>query len=860
MTDDPNDELEALIDQRAQIDRQLLEKHSREMAILFSDIVGSTGIYEKQGDVAGLAMVRRHNAILFPVIERHGGRVVKTIGDAILAVFEDLAQGVRCAAAMQASLAAARVPGEGTPIHIRVGVHAGRVMLDRGDVFGDAVNTAARIVGQAKADEVLLSAELVERVADEVGLSAEQRAPVALKGKAQPMPLRALRWREEPAPLAAPPELVVLELARGPDGLKVAIVDGPADEGPLRSYAELPIRAEALDALAGRFAAFLGGESPAYVEGLGQLGRELFDAALSERARTALRATPRRYLRLQLDDGLAHLPWELLHDGSDFLSLHLSVGRVVSARGDAPVRSERAGGGHALVVSDPLGDLPAAREEGATIERLLRDGWRGEVRHLRGPVDRKTLLAGLAGCGLLHFAGHVIRASPQGAGGLELADGPLSAEEMRRAIGAAAPELVFANGCHAGGVRGFTDLARRTSDLAAGLLLQGVRHFVGPMGEIPDADALAFALRFYEGALSGRPLGDAVRGARRALIDAGGKRLSFGRYLFYGDPRDRLETVRSTRAAAVTRSSAPKPGERDSGKATPAQTDHAPPHEAAAPAPRRDEPHSGSTSADGRSDSRHGSTSSSAQARPDEGIRSAGSDVPHAPGADMPRAAASAPQPNAPRSEDATPPAPRSGPTLRAIGIAVAALAILGVIGVLVLHPRAPVAPPQPVTPKPVVAHAEKPAAPVVHTGPICVAMLPFKNLTGDPKLDFLGGGMMEAVLTDLGGQHGLHVVEHDQIQADIDYMKFTNDARVSDPKTRAELGKIQGCETVLLGGYQKWNGQIRATARIIQVETGAVLVAAKVDRPQGRVFELQDAVASALHGELPALQKALRP
>jgi TolB-like protein len=147
-----------------------------------------------------------------------------------------------------------------------------------------------------------------------------------------------------------------------------------------------------------------------------------------------------------------------------------------------------------------------------------------------------------------------------------------------------------------------------------------------------------------------------------------------------------------------------------------------------------------------------------------------------------------------------------------------------------------------------------------VHQGPICVAMLPFKNLTGDPKLDFLGGGMMEAVLTDLGGQHGLHVIEHDQIQADIDYMKFTNDAKVSDPKTRAELGKIQGCETVLIGGYQKWNGRIRATARILQVETGAVLVAAKVDRPEDHVFELQDAVATELHKELPALEKALRP
>src|SRR3989454_7802088 len=94
------DKLQELWEARLQAE-QGLERLRTPMTILFSDIKGSTAYAEKKGDVEYMSMINRHNSILFPVIEREGGRVVKTIGDAILACFQDPVAAVKAAAGMQ---------------------------------------------------------------------------------------------------------------------------------------------------------------------------------------------------------------------------------------------------------------------------------------------------------------------------------------------------------------------------------------------------------------------------------------------------------------------------------------------------------------------------------------------------------------------------------------------------------------------------------------------------------------------------------------------------------------------------------------------------------------------------------------
>lgn len=819
------DDLETLFARRREIDRALLEEHSRELVILFTDIVGSTQFFEAKGDIAGLELVRRHNELLFPIVQGHGGRIVKTIGDAIMAVFEDANGAVGCAMQMQRALAQANAAGTEDPIHIRVGAHFGRALLDgEKDVFGDAVNTAARVVNQARGDEIVISSALRDQVVATHGNTLVPRGSFQAKGKSEALPLFAVIWGDgapkvtvpearapeakaadtkapdanaaHAAPAAGKPaeparrreEIFVLELQVGGAGIKVAALDGDAGKGTIKAYAELETSRAKLDIFSQRFTPFMrGGGTKSYLERVEELGASLFEAALSEHARTQLRETPLEFLRVQLDDQLVPIPWELLHDGQDFLSLRFAMGRVVSARAEmhprAPTRP--AEGHHALVVSNPSGDLEAAVREGSAVAGLLRDGYRGEVRHMLGPVTRKELLDALPGCALLHFAGHAEQPSSKSSGGFRVSDGVVTAEEIAAACGSGAPSFVFANGCHASSGEGFRGSADRAPDLASAFLFSGARHFVGPRWDVADEDALIFALRFYEKALSGLSLGEAVRAARSALKASEEARpLSFAGYVLYGEPRQGFPKEQiKLGAEAATRSP---------------------------------------------------------QAREDL--------------ASLPVAL-----------KGKGPPRPKHRP-LVALMVALPLLAA-GAAGVVWLrgHVRPSLVKEQPNTGTvltPENQNAPPRAAPL--TGPVRMCVLPFKNISGDPELDFLRDGMTEAVMTDFGHNRGVRLIERAQVDLEIQELEFSNSKYV-DPQTRAKIGEIEGAEVVVMGGFQRAGSKVRAHARFVRVETGEILKAVRVESeiPAGQeeaLFGLQDELALNVRGALQHVVDRVRP
>src|SRR5256885_474361 len=124
-----NDNLNELLDTRGQTEQDA-EMLRVPMTILFSDIKGSTRYAEKKGDIEFMTMINRHNTMLFPVIEAEGGLVVKTIGDSILAKFDDPMSAVKAAAGMQRALARDREGrDEMDQIRIRIGVHFGLGLL-----------------------------------------------------------------------------------------------------------------------------------------------------------------------------------------------------------------------------------------------------------------------------------------------------------------------------------------------------------------------------------------------------------------------------------------------------------------------------------------------------------------------------------------------------------------------------------------------------------------------------------------------------------------------------------------------------------------------------------------------------------
>ena len=162
-----------------------------QVALLFTDLQGSTALYERVGDAVAYNMVREHFALLAAIVRDHDGAVVKTIGDAVMASFSDPAQAVRAALAMQAKISssAQRV----RDLVLKIGVHAGPSVVvtlnGRLDYFGSTVNMAARLQGQSVGGDIVLSRAVADdpAVREVLAAVAQRRETVALKGFADPV-------------------------------------------------------------------------------------------------------------------------------------------------------------------------------------------------------------------------------------------------------------------------------------------------------------------------------------------------------------------------------------------------------------------------------------------------------------------------------------------------------------------------------------------------------------------------------------------------------------------------------------------------------------------------------------------------
>jgi class 3 adenylate cyclase len=145
------------------------------IALLFSDLKGSTALYQAIGDASAYRLVRDHFAFMTKVIRAHEGAIVKTIGDAVMAAFILPAQAVAAAIDIQREVAAfnrdSRVGNEGASptIVIKLGIHAGPTIAvtlnNRLDYFGSTVNMAARLQAQSEGGDIVLSREITEDAA-----------------------------------------------------------------------------------------------------------------------------------------------------------------------------------------------------------------------------------------------------------------------------------------------------------------------------------------------------------------------------------------------------------------------------------------------------------------------------------------------------------------------------------------------------------------------------------------------------------------------------------------------------------------------------------------------------------------------
>jgi class 3 adenylate cyclase len=139
-----------------------MSKQDLECAILFADIAGSTRLYQVIGDERAQASVTACLSRLTDIAAGHDGVLIKTIGDEIMCRFPMADDALTAACEMHESLRDSPIPGD-LPISVRIGTHYGPVILDEGDVFGDAVNVSARLRDVAKAGQIITTDETVHR-------------------------------------------------------------------------------------------------------------------------------------------------------------------------------------------------------------------------------------------------------------------------------------------------------------------------------------------------------------------------------------------------------------------------------------------------------------------------------------------------------------------------------------------------------------------------------------------------------------------------------------------------------------------------------------------------------------------------
>src|SRR6267142_2708520 len=166
---------------------------SKERAILFADVSGSTALYELLGDKPAAKAIEACLGELREVVAKREGQVVKTIGDEIMVVFGNPEAACNAAREMQQRVIALP-PTAGVKLAIRIGFHFGAMLEDKGDFWGDGVNTAARLAGLAKAGQILTTGATAN------SLPAMQRGnlrdldEISVKGKHDAVRVFELMW------------------------------------------------------------------------------------------------------------------------------------------------------------------------------------------------------------------------------------------------------------------------------------------------------------------------------------------------------------------------------------------------------------------------------------------------------------------------------------------------------------------------------------------------------------------------------------------------------------------------------------------------------------------------------------------
>jgi class 3 adenylate cyclase len=169
---------------------------SKKLAILFADISGSTALYEKLGDVSARQLIARCLGIMKGALNTYQGTLVKTIGDEILCTFPSAEAAMNAACEMQNAVKTDNLSSK-NPLYIRIGFNYGDVLCEEGDIYGDAVNVAARVTEITRANQIMTTVAVVNVLPLAVQDKIRKILRADLKGKQEQQDIFQVMWELE---------------------------------------------------------------------------------------------------------------------------------------------------------------------------------------------------------------------------------------------------------------------------------------------------------------------------------------------------------------------------------------------------------------------------------------------------------------------------------------------------------------------------------------------------------------------------------------------------------------------------------------------------------------------------------------
>jgi len=191
--------IDELLKARQAVDEEI-RSHQAEISVLFTDLVGSTSYFEQYGDLAGLGMVTRHAELATEAIVECQGRVIKTIGDAVMAELPEAQLAVRAAVEIQRRvLRMNQTLPDRDRLQLRVGIHHGRCFREKDDLYGEAVNAAARVIKGCGPAQVLISRAVRDALPPDVSFRCNPLGEIMLTAKGDKTEVFEVVWMETEA-------------------------------------------------------------------------------------------------------------------------------------------------------------------------------------------------------------------------------------------------------------------------------------------------------------------------------------------------------------------------------------------------------------------------------------------------------------------------------------------------------------------------------------------------------------------------------------------------------------------------------------------------------------------------------------